>query len=161
MQEKPENNNCFFFYEIGACKFGPKCNKNHVRPTISNTICLLNLVNASKLTNFQFDALYQDIYIEAKKYGKVKTLNISTNENNFLNGNVYITFDDNITARNCKNNFNTRWYNERPIYAEFTNFNEGICIHFDNNQNCNRKNDCTLLHRKFPSNRVKWECEQL
>ncbi|CCH62298.1 hypothetical protein TBLA_0G03640 [Henningerozyma blattae CBS 6284] len=159
--KEDNNDHCFFFYEIGACRYNSKCIKKHIRPTRSNCIVLLNLIDLklnTEVTNYAFDSIYQDIFLEAMKFGKILSLEISVNENDCLNGNVYIKYLNDSIARDAMNNFNTRWYDERPIYCDLVNYNEGTCRRYDNG-NCARGPECTLLHRRWPSSRLKWDLE--
>uniref|UniRef100_A0A1I7YKD6 C3H1-type domain-containing protein n=1 Tax=Steinernema glaseri TaxID=37863 RepID=A0A1I7YKD6_9BILA len=35
--------NCYFYYRVGACRFGEKCTRQHIKPVYSRTVLLKNL----------------------------------------------------------------------------------------------------------------------
>ncbi|QLQ81784.1 hypothetical protein HG537_0G00380 [Torulaspora globosa] len=155
---------CNFYYKIGACRHGDKCSKRHVKPTKSHTIVLYNLIYfpTNGLDDSQFDQLYEDVYIEACRFGPVRSLVVCENGNDHLRGNVYVDFDREADALRARDNFNTRWFDERPIYCDLTHisdFRDAICRKHDT-RNCERGDECNFMHIRRPSTKLRIDLER-
>ncbi|CDH11225.1 related to Splicing factor U2AF 23 kDa subunit [Zygosaccharomyces bailii ISA1307] len=110
----------------------------------------------------EFDELYEDIYSEACKYGSVRSMVICENSNVHLKGNVYLYYEKEQDAQDAKDAFNTRWYDERPLYSDLTHisdFREAICRKHDMGT-CERGGDCNFMHVKRPSTKLRIELEK-
>ncbi|GMM36586.1 hypothetical protein DASC09_039110 [Saccharomycopsis crataegensis] len=158
--------NCTFYEKIGACRHGEKCSRKHIKPRTSKTIMCPNLYQnpelndalKSKLKKEQIDDLfnkfYEDLFIECSLLGaQVEDIVVCENANDHLNGNVYIKFATESSTDKILQNFNTRWYNDRPVYCELSpvrNFNQSVCKqHFMGK--CDRGDMCNFMHSKRPS----------
>lgn len=153
-----------FYYKIGACRHGDKCSKRHARPHKSHTVIIYNMVNfpAEGMSYEDFDALYEDIYTEACNFGPVRSMVICENSNVHLKGNVYFFYEKEQDAQDAKDAFNTRWYDERPLYSDLTHisdFREAICRKHDMGT-CERGGDCNFMHVKRPSTKLRIELEK-
>ncbi|QLG71695.1 hypothetical protein HG535_0C00440 [Zygotorulaspora mrakii] len=108
-----------------------------------------------------FDQFYEDVYIEACKFGPLRSMIVCENANH-LKGNVYLYYEREQDAQRAKDNFNTRWYDERPMYSDLTHiedFREAICRKHDMKA-CERGNECNFMHVKRPSSRIKMDLEK-
>ncbi|ODQ68274.1 splicing factor U2AF 35 kDa subunit [Nadsonia fulvescens var. elongata DSM 6958] len=176
--------NCSFYFKIGACRHGEKCSRKHIKPNYSQTIMCPNLYQNPALKQnshhngqsnsyesnsdvdsqqvFEdFEAFYEDIYCEAAKFGEVEEIVVCENANDHLNGNVYIRFKLEEDAQKACDDFNTRWYNGRPIYCELspvTEIREACCRQHDIRE-CGRGGLCNFIHAKRPSRELLKDLE--
>ncbi|KAL6453546.1 SPAP8A3.06 Splicing factor U2AF 23 kDa subunit [Candida maltosa Xu316] len=160
---------CSFYTKIGACRHGERCSKKHMRPTTSNTIMLSNLYQNPKLNQQvdgddtaklteeqvqeQFDQFYKDVFVGISKIGKIDALVVCENENDHLNGNVYVQFSWKSDAAEAVSILNQKWYNERPVYCELSpvsDFEEAKCRAYMDG-NCDRGERCNYMHVRNPS----------
>lgn len=156
-----------FYYKIGACRHGDRCSKKHTRPIRSRTIVVPNMYrrpSPESSSDFQadFDAFYEDVYIEACKFGEVHALVVCENDNDHLNGNVYIMFTRDCEAQDARDSFNTRWYDERPLYCDLSHvsdFREAVCRKHDM-RSCERGGECNFMHVQRPSLNLKKDLER-
>ena len=80
--------NCNFYFKIGACRHGDKCNRIHNKPSISQTILFKHLyinpptaiaiAEGNKVSDEalqealkHFENFYEDIFLELAKYGEL------------------------------------------------------------------------------------------
>lgn len=159
--------NCQFYTRIGACRHGEKCSRRHIKPTSSNTIILSNLYQNPKLNkNVQdlnplqikeyFENFYKDIFIRIAKIGEIEDIVVCENENNHLNGNVYLKFRDSDFAQSAVIELNQDWFGGRPVHCELSpvaSFQDATCRAYDNNS-CKREL-CNFMHIIRPSHEVK------
>ncbi len=78
-----------------------------------------------------------------------------------LKGNVYARFKYENDAQKAMDNFNTRWYNGRPVYCELspvTDFREACCRQHDT-RSCSRGGYCNFIHAKRPPRQLVRELE--
>ncbi|CAN6643002.1 hypothetical protein TRVA0_019S01992 [Trichomonascus vanleenenianus] len=162
--------NCSFYYKIGACRHGEKCSRKHIKPQFSQTILCPNLYSNPLLSNNHmsrgeiqehFDAFYEDIYSEASLFGKVEEMVVCENSNDHLMGNVYARFRYEEDAAKARDNFNSRWYNGRPVYCELspvTDFREACCRQHET-RDCSRGGLCNFMHAKRPTGSLLSELE--
>lgn len=109
-----------------------------------------------------FDSLYEDVYMEACKFGPVRSMVICENGNDHLRGNVYLHYEREQDAEDARNAFNTRWFDERPLYCDLTHvtdFRESICRKHDLGT-CERGDECNFMHVKRPSTRLRVDLEK-
>lgn len=162
--------NCTFFTKIGACRHGEKCSRRHVKPTSSHTLLLSNLYENPKLNKNnddelnpkevqqQFDEFYRDIFIKFALLGQVRDIVVCENENNHLNGNVYVRYEDPDMAMFATLTLNQEWFNNRPVHCELSpveSFQEANCRAYDTNS-CLR-DFCNFMHVRRPSPQVRLE----
>jgi splicing factor U2AF subunit len=164
--------NCSFYYKIGACRHGDKCSRKHIKPTYSQTILCQNmyqnpsLIPGNKKSEREiqkiFDEFFEDVYCETSKYGKVEEIVVCENTNEHLMGNVYCRFKYEEDAEKCRDEFNSRWYGGRPVYAELspvTDFKEACCRQHDTHE-CNRGGLCNFIHARRPTPALLHSLEQ-
>ena len=99
--------NCNFYFKIGACRHGDKCNRIHNKPSISQTILFKHLyinpptaiaiAEGNKVSDEalqealkHFENFYEDIFLELAKYGELLELNVCDN----IITNVELVCDD-------------------------------------------------------------------
>lgn len=112
----------------------------------------------NEITNIEelqkdFDSFYEDVFMEASKFGEIQEILVCENKTDHLNGNVYIKYFQNEEAKAALDNFNTRWYNERPLYCDFchvTDFHEAVCRSHVTNS-CERGELCNFIHERRTS----------
>ncbi|KAI5955647.1 hypothetical protein KGF54_001149 [Candida jiufengensis] len=175
-QQRHDNNHgsnssvsCLFYNKIGACRHGEKCSKKHIKPTSSKTLLLANLYQNPKLNKNDseeftqkqiqeiFDLFYQDIFIHLSLLGEIASLVVCENENNHLNGNVYVRFFSTNDALNINNILNQEWFNGRPVHSELSpvlDFNDAHCRAYDTNS-CERGEMCNYMHIRQPTKSIK------
>ncbi|GMM29572.1 hypothetical protein DAMA08_023170 [Martiniozyma asiatica (nom. inval.)] len=108
------------------------------------------------------DELYADLSVELAKYGKVKYIAICGNKNQHLTGNVYVKFATEEAAQKCYSECNTRWYDGRPLFCEFSpvvEFDRASCKDFMLSGSCERGHLCNFWHLKMPSKSLWLRCE--
>ncbi|SCU83093.1 LANO_0B08306g1_1 [Lachancea nothofagi CBS 11611] len=158
MSNYDERDKCHFYYKIGACRHGDRCSKKHIRPVISATVLVPNMYRKPTSDDPQeiqedFNAFFEDVYMEGARFGELQAMVVCENKNDHLNGNVYLKFATPKEAHAVKDSFNTRWYNERPLYCEFSHvsdFRDAICRKHDM-QSCERGDECNFMHVQRPS----------
>ncbi|XP_024020084.1 splicing factor U2af small subunit B [Morus notabilis] len=159
--------NCPFYFKIGACRHGDRCSRLHNRPTISPTLLLSNMyqrpdmitpgvdaqgqpIDPHKIQE-HFEDFYEDIFEELCKFGEIESLNVCDNLADHMIGNVYVQFKEEDHAAAALQALQGRFYNGRPIIADFspvTDFREATCRQFEEN-NCNRGGYCNFMHVKL------------
>jgi splicing factor U2AF 35 kDa subunit len=159
--------NCSFYFKIGACRHGDRCNRQHNRPTFSQTVLIYNwFQNPAHIPGCslipedlqrQFDDFYEDIFIELAKYGEMEDLIVCDNMGDHLVGNVYIRYRYEDMAAKCVQGLNERFYAGRPLFAELspvTDFRESCCRQNEMGE-CNRGGYCNFMHLRYPSRNLK------
>eukprot|EP00216_Chloropicon_sp_CCMP2111_P004470 CAMPEP_0198243770 /NCGR_PEP_ID=MMETSP1446-20131203/30622_1 /TAXON_ID=1461542 ORGANISM="Unidentified sp, Strain CCMP2111" /NCGR_SAMPLE_ID=MMETSP1446 /ASSEMBLY_ACC=CAM_ASM_001112 /LENGTH=279 /DNA_ID=CAMNT_0043927689 /DNA_START=60 /DNA_END=900 /DNA_ORIENTATION=+ len=155
--------NCPFYFKIGACRHGDRCSRTHNKPSISQTVLLVNMYQNPALNvapgqqppserevQDHYEDFYEDVFEELAKHGEIKALNICDNLADHLIGNVYAHFRDENDAASALNALNGRYYAGRVIHAEFspvTDFREATCRQYEE-QTCNRGGYCNFMHLK-------------
>ncbi|XP_042906344.1 U2 small nuclear ribonucleoprotein auxiliary factor 35 kDa subunit-related protein 2-like [Parasteatoda tepidariorum] len=178
-QEQPQ---CQFFAKTGACRFGERCSRGHIHPSVSTTILIkgmfthysidhtgredhdtdMALEYDDKETYEDFKNFYVDVLPEFKKYGKVVQFKVCCNHEPHLRGNVYIQYSNEKEAVECFKNFNGRYYAGKQLTCEFTHvikWRSAICgLYF--RKACPKGINCNFLHVfKNPSNEF-WEADR-
>mmetsp|Transcript_18223 Transcript_18223/g.34693 ORF Transcript_18223/g.34693 Transcript_18223/m.34693 type:complete len:277 (-) Transcript_18223:490-1320(-) len=158
--------NCPFFFKIGACRHGDRCSRLHTKPTISQTVLLVNIYQSPELTvandpaaaakldprkvQEHFEDFYEDIFEEMSKYGEIENLNVCDNTSDHMVGNAYVKFREEEEAVQALAALGGRFYGGRPIVAEFspvTDFREATCRQYEENI-CTRGGLCNFMHLK-------------
>jgi splicing factor U2AF subunit len=138
----------------------------HNRPSISQTVLIPNMyqspdasasANDSKQRDYtpeelqeHFDDFYDDVFLELSKFGELEDLHVCDNLADHLVGNVYAKFKDEDGAYNAMQGLAGRFYEGRPIMAEFspvTDFREATCRQYEENT-CTRGGYCNFMHLK-------------
>ena len=97
-----------------------------------------------------YEEFYEDVFEEVAQFGEVENLNVCDNIADHLVGNVYIKFRDEEAAARSLQALQGRFYDGRPIIAEFspvTDFREATCRQYEENT-CNRGGYCNFMHLK-------------
>lgn len=158
--------NCPFFFKIGACRHGDRCSRLHNKPTISQTVLLVNIYQSPEAAvandpqaaanldprkvQEHFEDFYEDIFEELAKWGELENLNVCDNTSDHMVGNVYCKFAVEEEALAALTALTGRFYAGRPIVAEFspvTDFREATCRQYEENI-CNRGGLCNFMHLK-------------
>ncbi|KAL4402834.1 spliceosomal complex protein [Malassezia pachydermatis] len=156
--------NCSFYFKIGACRHGDRCSRRHVPPTRSKTILLSNLYQNPKhldphchLSNEelqqQFDQFFTDLFKGLSSYGELVEVHVCDNVGDHLIGNVYARYESEDDAQRAVDGLNTRWFHQRPIFAELSpvsDFREACCRQNETNE-CNRGGQCNFMHLRYAS----------
>uniref|UniRef100_A0A3Q1G044 Zinc finger (CCCH type), RNA-binding motif and serine/arginine rich 2 n=1 Tax=Acanthochromis polyacanthus TaxID=80966 RepID=A0A3Q1G044_9TELE len=174
--------NCPFFLKTGACRFGDRCSRKHVHPTISTTLMVVGMfrtfgMEESRRDDYDMDAclehseedlhesfleFYHDVLPEFRSIGKVVQFKVSCNYEPHLRGNVYIQFDTEDECKEAFIRFNGRWYAGRQLHCELcpvTRWKNAICGLFDR-QKCPKGKHCNFLHVfRNPGNEF-WEADR-
>lgn len=163
-REREDKITCTFYNKIGACRHGEKCSRKHIKPTVSETILLPNLYQNPKLNKNEgeelnprqleeyFEHFYKDIFIKFASIGEIRDLVVCENDNNHLNGNVYVIYREQESAYNAVLLLNQEWFGGRPVHCELSpvdNFPDANCRAYDTNS-CTRGDHCNFMHVKRP-----------
>ncbi|CAH2350189.1 putative splicing factor U2AF 23 kDa subunit [[Candida] railenensis] len=164
-----DKSTCTFYTKIGACRHGEKCSRTHVKPLSSDTLLLPNLYQNPKLNKNEgeelsqkqireyFDHFYKDIFLKFASIGEVDSLVVCENENNHLNGNVYVKFTNKDTAYNACLDLNQSWFGGRPVHSELSpveSFSDANCRAYETDS-CNRGDHCNFMHIRKPSGQLR------
>lgn len=93
---------------------------------------------------------YEDVFEEVAQFGEIENLNVCDNLADHMVGNVYVKFRDETAAAAALGALTGRYYNGRPIVAEFspvTDFREATCRQYEENT-CARGGYCNFMHLK-------------
>lgn len=160
---------CTFYTKIGACRHGEKCSRKHVKPSSSDTILLPNLYQNPKLNKNDgeelnpkqvqeyFDHFYKDIFLKFALFGEVCSMVVCENDNNHLNGNVYVKFTNEDSAYNAVMLLNQEWFGGRPVHCELSpveSFHDANCRAYESST-CNRGDHCNFMHIHKPTPQLK------
>jgi len=150
--------NCPFYFKMGACRHGDQCERKHLKPTLSQTLLLVNMYrNPILFPNYNekraqetYDDFYEDIYSELIKYGDIDEMHVCDNICDHLSGNVYVKYFREADADKALKTLTGRFYDGRPVVAEFspvTDFREASCRQYENRE-CTRGGHCNFMHLK-------------
>eukprot|EP01025_Chloroclados_australasicus_P040991 TRINITY_DN4317_c0_g1_i4.p2 TRINITY_DN4317_c0_g1~~TRINITY_DN4317_c0_g1_i4.p2 ORF type:complete len:254 (+),score=20.50 TRINITY_DN4317_c0_g1_i4:148-909(+) len=159
--------NCPFYFKIGACCHGDRCSRLHNKPTISQTLILVNMyqnpaliapisedgvakpVEPAKVQE-HYEDFYEDVFCELAQYGELEQLNVCDNLADHMVGNVYVKFVDEEAAARALTALQGRFYAGRPVVCEFspvTDFRQATCRQFEEGT-CRRGGYCNFMHLK-------------
>jgi len=153
--------NCPFYFKIGACRHGDKCERRHNKPTLSQTLIFFNMYPNPLVSNPNanpndkkaleaFEDFYEDIYDELISYGEIDELNVCDNICDHMIGNVYVKYHTEDGAEKALKALTGRFYGGKPIVAEFspvTDFREASCRQYETHE-CTRGGHCNFVHLK-------------
>ena len=144
--------NCPFYFKIGACRHGERCSRLHNKPTVSQTLLLINMYQSPEQARLlggnaqgartsepqdvqeHYEDFCHDIFEELAIHGEIEELNVCDNLADHMVGNVYVKFADEDDAMKAKQSLDGRYYMGRPIKCEFspvTDFRESTCRHYE------------------------------
>ena len=162
--------NCPFYFKIGACRHSDRCSRLHHRPAFSPTILIKHLyrhpVRQAELlaaasgnatvavhpdqAQEEFLVLFEDLYMELSKFGRIDSLYVCDNLGDHMIGHVYVKYTDEEMASDALENLNGRYYDGRLMAVEYspvTDFREARCRDYDE-ESCSRGGFCNFLHVK-------------
>jgi len=166
--------NCPFYFKIGACRNGDRCNRAHIRPTTSQTLLLPhmypNIPESMSIANDEdwdddmytraqehVEAFYEEVFLELANYGEIEDLVVLDNVSDHMLGNVYCKYYHEEAAERALKKLSGRFYGGRLIQAEFTpvtDFREARCRAFHETR-CARGGLCNFMHIKHIPKAVK------
>mmetsp|Transcript_50533 Transcript_50533/g.156380 ORF Transcript_50533/g.156380 Transcript_50533/m.156380 type:complete len:258 (+) Transcript_50533:94-867(+) len=166
--------NCPFYFKIGACRNGDRCNRAHIRPTSSQTLLLphmypntqesMNIANDEDWDDEMYaraqehvEMFYEEVFLELANYGEIEDLVVLDNVSDHMLGNVYCKFYHEESAERAMKKLGGRFYGGRLIQAEFTpvtDFREARCRAFHETR-CARGGLCNFMHIKHIPKAVK------
>uniref|UniRef100_S4RUU3 Zinc finger (CCCH type), RNA-binding motif and serine/arginine rich 2 n=1 Tax=Petromyzon marinus TaxID=7757 RepID=S4RUU3_PETMA len=173
---------CPFFLKTGACRFGDRCSRLHVRPSRSATLLLRSMfapfgLDQARCDDYDSDAglelgdddlrrqfrdFYRDALPELRRPGRVRQFKVSCNFEPHLRGNVYVQYETEEEAMQAFQMFNGRWYAGRQINCEFcpvSRWKSAICGLYDRRR-CPKGKSCNFLHVfQNPGNEF-WEADR-
>ena len=159
-----QNNQCPFYFKIGACRHGDRCSRAHNKPSVSPTVLLHNLWRSpaaeaaaeaaaaaadsglpppppkpltpdeERRAQADFEDFYEDVFEELAQFGELEALHVCDNVADHLAGSVYAQFADEDDAMKAMGSLQRRFYEGRPIVAEFspvTDFREATCRQYE------------------------------
>ena len=143
--------NCPFYFKNGACRYGERCTRLHIKPTKSGTLIFAHMYQNSpfavalaeghhipddKLKEVidAFEQFYQEVFLELAQFGEIEEMHVLDNLGDHLVGNIYVKFASEEDAENARKNISGRSFMNRLVMPEFspvTDFREGRCRQFD------------------------------
>ena len=160
--------NCPFYFKNGACRYGDRCTRQHIKPTKSVSLLFAHMYQNSpyavalasghtipedKLREVvdSFENFYQEVFLELAQFGEVVEMYVLDNLGDHLVGNVYVKFATEEDAESCKKSISGRSYQGKLVMPEFSpviDFSEGRCRQFDTTE-CRRGASCNFMHMKY------------
>lgn len=159
--------NCPFFLKNGACRYGARCSRQHLKPTKSVTLLFshmyqnpaiaIALAEGHQVPDEEilkviehFESFFAEVFLEVAQWGEIEEMHIVDNLGEHMIGNAYIKFVSEDDAERVKKNISGRYYGGRlvmPEYSPVVDFREGRCRQFDTNS-CRRGSNCNFMHIK-------------
>uniref|UniRef100_A0A7S1AMU5 Uncharacterized protein n=1 Tax=Noctiluca scintillans TaxID=2966 RepID=A0A7S1AMU5_NOCSC len=166
--------NCPFYFKIGACRNGDRCNRSHTRPVSSQTLLLphmypcipeaLAVANDEDWDEATYDMaqahleqFYEEVFLELANYGEIEDLVVVDNVSEHMIGNAYVKYYHDDAAERALRGLPSRFYGGRLIQAEYTpvtDFREARCRAFHETR-CSRGGYCNFMHIKHVPKAVK------
>jgi len=159
---------CSFYLKTGACRFGERCSRHHMKPPSSDTILLPAMFQHISLgedftndldtdsgleheesdTDKSFADFFWDVFPEFQAIGQVTMFKVCCNHDPHLRGNVYVQYREEHEAVKAYAKFNGRFYASRQISCEFVKIEKwksAICGQF-HRMRCPKGKHCNFLH---------------
>lgn len=166
--------NCPFYFKIGACRNGDRCNRAHCRPEKSVTLLVqhmypnspesLAISNDEEWTDATYqkaqdhvEAFFEEVFLELANYGEIEDLVVLDNVSDHMVGNLYCKYFTEDAAVRAQTELNNRFYGAKLIQAEFspvTDFREARCRAFHETR-CARGGLCNFMHIKHIPRAIK------
>lgn len=166
--------NCPFYFRIGACRNGERCNRIHIKPMSGNVLLLPHLYPATPETmsvsndeewddamyahaQEHMEIFFEEIFLELAKYGEIEDLVVCDNVSEHMVGNVYVKYFKEEDADKAHKGLAMRFYGARLIQVEFspvTSFSDARCRAFHETR-CTRGGYCNFMHIKHVPKAVK------
>ena len=159
--------NCPFYFKTGACRYGDRCTKRHLKPSISQTLLFKNMYqnppiaiamaeghqvpDAEMMQAIQeFHSFYSEVFLEFSKFGEIEEVHVCDNTGEHMIGNVFVKYASEEEAENCKDSITGKYYKNRlvvPEYSPVIDFRDGRCRQYETGY-CKRGGNCNFLHLK-------------
>lgn len=159
--------NCPFYFKIGACRNGDRCNRMHSKPEKSSVVLFPHLYPATADTLFvgndedwdaaayqkaqeHMEIFYEEVFLELCTYGEIDDMVVVDNVSDHMVGNVYVKYQNDEDAAKAIQSCEKRFYGGRLMQAEFspvTDFREARCRAFYETR-CARGGFCNFMHLK-------------
>lgn len=166
--------NCPFYFKIGSCRNGDRCNRMHSKPTSGQTILIPHMYpmipDAMAVANDDewddetyaraqehFENFYEEVFGELAKFGEIEDMIVLDNVSEHMLGNVYCKYYREEDAVKAAQDMTNRFYGSRLIQVEFTpvtDFRESRCRAFHETR-CARGGQCNFMHVKHVPKSVK------
>lgn len=166
--------NCPMYTKVGSCKNGDQCNRQHCRPTMSQTLLLShmypNTPEALAIANDEpwdedmydraqahFEAFYTEVYLELANFGEIEDVVVVDNVGDHMIGNLYVKYYHEESAERALTQLSGRFYSGKLIQAEYstvTDFRGARCRAFHETR-CSRGGYCNFVHLKHVPKAVK------
>lgn len=157
---------CTFFMKTGACRYGFQCKRRHIYPVISETLLIDHMYrdkysDSRTITNSQDDILleydhkemqglyngfYEDCIPEFEKFGKIIQYKTCNNLVSHLRGNVFIQFEDPVSAIKAYLMMENRYYAGYPLNISFSlikDWKQAVCAY---DEYCPKFVECNFQH---------------
>lgn len=161
--------NCPFYFKTGACRYGDRCTRRHLKPAISQTLLFKGMYENPPIAIAmaeghrvpdeqimavieQFHNFYSEVFLELAKFGEIEDMQVCDNIGDHLIGNVYVKFASEDNSEKCRDGITGRYYANRlvvPSYSPVTNFREGRCRQYETDS-CKSKKKFKIKNFLFP-----------
>eukprot|EP00929_Paragymnodinium_shiwhaense_P015460 TRINITY_DN123554_c0_g1_i1.p1 TRINITY_DN123554_c0_g1~~TRINITY_DN123554_c0_g1_i1.p1 ORF type:complete len:346 (-),score=67.70 TRINITY_DN123554_c0_g1_i1:155-1192(-) len=166
--------NCPFYFKIGACRNGDRCNRLHQRPTKSSVLMIPHMYPAMPealqvsgdedwddetydKAQEHCEIFYEEIFLELANYGEIEDLVICDNVTEHMIGHVYVKYYTEANAVNAHANLQKRFYGVSLLQPEFspvTSFADARCKALLEGR-CTRGGGCNFMHIKHIPRAIK------
>lgn len=135
---------CTFYQKVGVCRHGESCVRRHEHPSRSCCILLKNM----PFTEATRTSVIEDVFIEAAMQAEVLDMVVAANTEPHLRGSIYIRFSTPEGAAKVTENFNNRWFDGTPVFAELIpahDLHQTLCM---SEKECTRGLKCNYVHQR-------------
>lgn len=166
--------NCPFYFKIGACRNGDRCNRLHIKPNSGQTILIPHMYpcipEAMAVANDEdwddetyaraqdhLEQFYVEVFAELAKLGEIEDMVVVDNVSEHMLGNVYCKYFREEDANKAAAAMTNRFYGSRLISVEYSpvmDFREARCRAFHETR-CTRGGLCNFMHIKHIPKQVK------
>ncbi|KAA8499350.1 Splicing factor U2af small subunit A [Porphyridium purpureum] len=166
---------CAQFSKLGACRYGERCVREHVRPSSSRTLLLANMwlgveqlhaaADRARVPRLEFspqqemarfDDFFEDVYLELERHGEVRRMLVCANASPHLAGNVYVQFRDEKAAQRALDAVDGCFYEGRRVSAQCCSpidFEGARCSSYERSL-CERGEQCNYMHVREITDRL-------
>lgn len=159
--------NCPFYFKIGSCRNGDRCNRIHQRPDKSQYMWVPHMYPASSETlavsndedwddetywvaQEHTEAFYEEVWMEMAKFGEVEDMVVMDNTSDHMIGSIMVKYVNEDDAEKACRGLQNRFYGGRLLQPELSpiaDFREAQCRSFHENR-CSRGGLCNFMHIK-------------